>query len=77
MQEKDIQWLTEPAAELRQHPNGTVLLMREKGGLMYCCVLVANIPTDLEWKFQRWPKGDTRTVEQMHKRGAEFALLRQ
>ena len=74
MTRDEIKWLAEPAIELRQYPNGTLLIVETKGQYRLC-ELYDNQPDAENWKFRRLPEFRVMEVEKALTFNSHFAII--
>jgi len=68
-------WLENPENELRELPEGTLVVMRSSGVKINLAKLLPSQPGVADTRFQRLPDFRVLTVSQMVGRKAQFALL--
>ena len=75
MNRNQLQWLDEPASELRSQPIGTLIVARTSSDVIHLAEIMEREPDDSVVKYRRFPDCRVLSIADMSTRGVKFALL--
>lgn len=71
----NLQWLDDPAIELRTQPIGTLIVARTSSDVTHLAEIMEREPDDSVVKYRRFPDCRVLGIEDMATRGVKFAVL--